>query len=682
LSVKDFGSNLPSTFMEAALNSHGYSRDVAMMLLAAARSGSPHTWHERCVATLLFENQLLKMDAADSAEYGFFFAELGLMGEGGEQPRVLNSVLEEGFSSMELGVFIRELRDRLGLLERVHRRVEMSPETEETRRYLARVANEPTKLTLARWIFSPEEVTTEIVAALSVGRGVETTLARIGTAASVWTGKPVRAPQFEQSILRLLCAGRKTYWVTQACSQELNALVEYPLTSAAIAVKLPGSDLEIEIKRAGSRGVRLVNVVTERNGTTAPLSHRLFGGSIGWLAQRETIAAGLFSTIYRLVHGSESPCSETVQNNALVTLPRAEGETHMLDYLSDGAAFGEGFEAVRDAMRACVEAFPSDTGVRRASYSGPQGETLQFIAQSLPEQAILMGSSSFRLDRLLLYLSDVGDEHYFRDGLRVDYNETEAQWLADTVLEEILGTVMEPVVPFGDYATYMHNNFATPENRKRADMNFLSVMEQIGTCWGTLLAVRGFSDGESFVLRNVGLRSCWRNGAWQVRVIFMDHDDLTVAGSRYALLWPWREASGMSMDSIHILGGKMGDDWIPGDAGALRQIYRVNATTADAGERALRAAARGAYQKTQSALMSDEELRGLFSPPFLNGIRDFDEVVPGLLDAEPDAVESWKTQAATRLRDKGYREQLVSEYVRAIVHFREFFERISFLYDK
>lgn len=669
-------------FMEAALNSRSYSRDVAMMLLEAARSGSPHTWHERCLATLLLESQLLKIEPTDATEYQFLLAELGLMSEAGEQPRLLGSVLEEGFSSTEVGVFVRELRSRLGRLDRVHRRIEANRDAEETRRYLARVANEPSKLTLARWIFSPGEVAAEIVAALRVGRGAETTLARIGTAASVWTDKPVRAPQFEQSVLRILCAERKTYWATPACSQELNALVEYPLTSAAIAVKLPGSDLEIEIKRAGSRGARPVNVITERNGTAAPLSHRLFGGSIGWLAQREAIAAGLFSTIYRLVHGGESPCSETVQNNALVTLPCAEGETHVLDYLSDGAAFGNGFEAAREAMRACVESFPSDTGIRRASYSGPRGETLQFIAQALPEQAILVGSSSFRLDRLLLYLSDRGAVHYFRDGLAVDYDEAEAQWLADTVLEEILGTVAGLVVPFGDYATYMRNNFAIPENRQRADANFLSVMEQIGTCWGTLLAVRGFSDGESFVLRNVGLRSCWRSGAWQVRVIFMDHDDLTVAGSRYPHLWPWREASGMGMDSIHILGGKMGDDWIPGDAGALTQIYRVNAAIADAGEKALKVAARTAYRKTQAMLASNGELRGLFGTPFLNGICDFDELVPGLLDAEPEEIESWKTQAATRLRDKGYKEELVAEYVRAIVHFREFFERTSFLYDK
>jgi hypothetical protein len=73
-----------------------------------------------------------------------------------------------------------------------------------------------------------------------------------------------------------------------------------------------------------------------------------------------------------------------------------------------------------------------------------------------------------------------------------------------TVLEEILGMVALPFTPFSNYATYVRDTFAIPENRQRADTNFLSVMEQIGTCWGTLLAVRGFSDGESFVLRNVG----------------------------------------------------------------------------------------------------------------------------------------------------------------------------------
>ncbi len=45
---------------------------------------------------------------------GFLLAELGLIAEDGDGPRLSNSVLEEGFSSTELGVFIHELRGRLG----------------------------------------------------------------------------------------------------------------------------------------------------------------------------------------------------------------------------------------------------------------------------------------------------------------------------------------------------------------------------------------------------------------------------------------------------------------------------------------------------------------------------------------------------------------------------------------
>ena len=73
----------------------------------------------------------------------------------------------------------------------------------------------------------------------------------------------------------------------------------------------------------------------------------------------------------------------------------------------------------------------------------------------------------------------------------------------------------------------------------------------------------------------------WKSGAWQTRIIFMDHDDLTVAGSRYQYLWPWREVSGMQRDQVHILGGPMGDETIPGEVGALKNIYRVSPDVAD-----------------------------------------------------------------------------------------------------
>jgi hypothetical protein len=217
-----------------------------------------------------------------------------------------------------------------------------------------------------------------------------------------------------------------------------------------------------------------------------------------------------------------------------------------------------------------------------------------------------------------------------------------------------------------------------PANRTRADAAFIDILSQIGECWGTLLAVRGFSDGESFVLRNAGLRSMWRDGAWRVRIIFMDHDDLTVAGSRYRHLWPWREASGMDRDMIHILGGPMGEDLIPGEVGMLRAIYRVTAATFDAGMRALEEAARAAYCHMQSQIDSNQDLRALFDGRFLAGHRDFDELVPWFLRSEDD--EAWSAEAVSYLRGRGYDEELSAEYVKTVRKFADYFRRMSFLY--
>ena len=267
-------------------------------------------------------------------------------------------------------------------------------------------------------------------------------------------------------------------------------------------------------------------------------------------------------------------------------------------------------------------------------------------------------------------------------GLGRGYTLRDVRWLADSVLEEILGAVTVPSEGYLDYPQYVRDAFRVPENRARANENFLSVMRQIGECWGTLLAVRGFSDGESFVQRNVGLKSFWKNGAWQIRIIFMDHDDLTVAGSRYQYLWPWREVSGMQRDQIHILGGPMGDEIIPGETGVLKKIYRVSSEVGGAGLKSLEEAMSGAYDRTQSQLDTNLELRALFYPQFLEGYRDFDELVPGFLEANPSQAESWKAEAAASMKAKRYDDELIAEYTKTISHFRGFFERVSFLYSR
>ena len=56
--------------------------------------------------------------------------------------------------------------------------------------------------------------------------------------------------------------------------------------------------------------------------------------------------------------------------------------------------------------------------------------------------------------------------------------------------------------------------------------------------WGTLLGLRGYSFGESFVARNVGLRTIWSQGEWSVRLVFQDHDNLVLPEKSQAEFWP------------------------------------------------------------------------------------------------------------------------------------------------
>lgn len=682
-SSHSFGSDSRRDYLLAlARRSCAYDRNGATEFFAVAQGEADDAWADRCLAVLLLENQILRIPPEMTDEFDWLLATLGLRVEPGMHHPVNDSVLREGYGTTDARGFMEQMQRRMRRLDRVHRLLDEEIFGEEAREQVLRVSREAPKLTLARYIFTPDEVVREITRQLRIGRGAASLFSGFGQREGICKEVTLDAPAFEAEIVEKLCSNRNTYWVSELCGSELNALVEYPLTSAVVVMKLPGSDLEIEVKRAGVRGERLVSVITEREGRYAPTSHRLFGGSLGWLAQREAAAAEIFSRIFFMVHGREAPCSRTVQSNAIVSIPAADGEIHVLDDLSDGDCYGAGFDETRAAMKACVEAFPSDTGVGTASYQGDAGLTLQFIGQALPQQSILTGSSSYRLDRILLYLSEDGPEAYFRAGFGRDYGKADEWWLAITVLEEILGVVCTREATCAEYAQLVQSLFELPENRERADRNFISVTRQIGECWGTLLAFRGFSDGESFVLRNAGLRSVWRNGDWQIQYLIMDHDDLTVAGSRYKHLWPWRELSGMTFDAIHIFGGKMGDDWIPGEMGVLRQIFRVGPEVSAEGGEMLKQAARLAYRKAQQEIEANQNLRALFLENFLRGYRDFDDLEASYPHSNPERMKLWEHEAAKLLRRKGHSAEFVEETIRAVSHFREFFEYADFLYDK
>jgi hypothetical protein len=179
----------------------------------------------------------------------------------------------------------------------------------------------------------------------------------------------------------------------------------------------------------------------------------------------------------------------------------------------------------------------------------------------------------------------------------------------------------------------------------------------------------------------VGLKSRWQNGDWQVQIIFMDHDDLAIAGKGFQHFWPLRAVPGMMRDQVHILGGPLSGDMIPGEIGTLAKIYRVNDETAAAGLAILKQTMKQAYYKTQTAMATNEELKNLFFPDFIERLGDMDKLVTSFLETDPSEQGLWESEASAYLTAKGYPESLASDYMKAIPHFRNFFRRTAFLYS-
>ena len=179
-------------------------------------------------------------------------------------------------------------------------------------------------------------------------------------------------------------------------------------------------------------------------------------------------------------------------------------------------------------MAAAVASFKAEGYLRMPDMPTDLGLTAQFISIVSPGQAIINGTSSFRLDRLASYLSNDGAQRYFEEGLKAGYSTDDMRRFADSILEEVLGVYQPPDVRSRSYQRYLAAAFTVPENRAQADSVYLSLLEEIGTVWGTLMGVKGYSKGESFVARNVGLRSVWDDGQWRVKIIFMDHDSVVI----------------------------------------------------------------------------------------------------------------------------------------------------------
>jgi len=108
---------------------------------------------------------------------------------------------------------------------------------------------------------------------------------------------------------------------------------------------------------------------------------------------------------------------------------RLEGMSYPLltDTSAQAAQFRTGALWTYPVLQDDVVALKKEEGENLPAVPGDMGVTAEFLSHVAPAQAILTGTSSFRLDRLAVYLSAKGADRYFRQYLAVDYTNVDAK---------------------------------------------------------------------------------------------------------------------------------------------------------------------------------------------------------------------------------------------------------------
>jgi hypothetical protein len=655
---------------------HGFCKKL--ISICKQRTGLP--WNLRRIATLVLENQVLKIDPEDLDTFDWLFVQLDL-----KQPRRKNplnkSVLKEGYTSTDIRRFVPEFRRRLERLAWIHDRIEGKQTSHAVLRDFFSVSRQHCKLTLARYLCTPQEIVDEIIRQIDNSDGVrDVDLSEVKTIKDEIKRSVELLPDFEAEILRRLSQTGRIYWVSERTSSRLNSLVEYPLTTVVLVVKPPGSDVEFEIKRAGLRGENSLGIIYARNRYTVPPSHRLNGGSMQWLLRYEADAAIRLNRAYRQVHGVDAPIPSYVARSFVYTIPTRNGAARTMDYFTQRRLFGSGFNQMRAAMRDSVEAFSVEGHGKMPDLPDAMSLAAQFIAQVTPGQGILSGTTAYRIDKLESYLSKNGPENYFKTGLHVSYSADEAKQLADTILEEMLGIYRPPDVRYRIHDQYVAA--ALSANRARADEVYLSIVDQIAKFWGTLFGLRVHTRGESFVARNVGLKSHWEDGAWRVKIIFMDHDAVTLHGPDEHFFYADSAIPTIALDESYIWS-RNPRHFPTSELGYLQRIYQIDKAIDQKGEVLARRTVKDAYVKTRSAMQTNERLRRLYHKRFLERYLDWDIFVNGYLalNGEKAPNKRWKQKMEETLKGKGYKSGVVERMGETVEKNRQFLEKYSFLFE-
>ncbi len=601
-----------------------FNRPFIMRLLETARDANA-SHEQRCLASLAVEHQFR---SAPHDQALVFLRDAGIS-EGDDV-----------------------IRARLARSEPIHNGLRNGPAG--LRAFLRHTRRE-CRLFFARYAFTPTEVVAEIRAQSRATRGKRDfpPLAHPCNIAEAAYAMAI-LPAYEREIVQLLIDGRDIYWVDESTPSAINGLVEYPAGTVVIVIKPPGSDIEIEIKRAGIRGGPALDVrYRNDDGAIVPVHHHLWGGSRRDYLRSEAANSALLSRVHRIVNESEAPIPRIVTMNRIQSVPAADGRAVPLQ-----AHFADPVR--RDDLQASLERLD-----RPGLITPPDRPAQRFLEATRPTQAILVGTTSFRLDRLRAYLAD---------GASFDGD-------AGELLDEIIDDYEPPPdVTIGE----RYVAAALAHNRVAADRTYISVLAQIGRFWGSVLGMRGASSGESFVVRNAGLRRMWIDGRWQVRFISMDHDSLTLAGRVQRYYNASKNFTMLMVDQTHILGGPMGKRFVGGEVAALKGIYRVSPQIATAGFAAFRAELNAAYRRTIQAMATDPRIRKLFHGDFLDTIQEWDRSVVDFVRNARDAESKtrWRRRTRARLRRRGLPRGIVDQYVSTIIAYAHVLPWFARMYEE
>jgi hypothetical protein len=677
-----FGGDPRATYLCAEfLSREGYDRRFATELLAVSDGSAADSWNVRLFATLMLANQCRHLNPADEEEFKFLFRRFGILSPDGK--RMVDGVLSEGYTSTDFKVFIAQFLGNLNRLERIHRKIRGLRTSPGALDGFIGLSREPCKVSLARYLFPSAEVLDRLLAQVNVSSGVRGSLRTEGEAEAErhrWS-----LPDYEREILHGLAAFGRVYWVSERTSSEINSIVENPIETVACVVKPPGSPLEFEIKRTGLRAAfPLTASFTYSTGEPLPPSHRLQGGAITASLQWESTQAARLSEVYRLAHGCEAPLSKLLALARYKSVPVHGEEINLLDYFTNPAVFGHAYEEMRGHMALCVSAFDQQFGDELGHVPGEVGLTGRFLVHAMPCQGIFAQTSSYRLDRLATFLSPAGPDAYFKKGLkRKSYTRRDAQLFADALLDEVLGVYIAPDVAYEDHAQYLRAAFAIPENRIRADRLHASTITDLGMLWGTLLALGGYSYGESFVGRNVGLKSSFTAGEWTVKLFSMDHDNLHIVDDEEESFWPYSAFRASVVDEGYICANPDRPLQIDGSSlWYLEEIYHVNAETRLKSKEYLHQAMENAYKQTRRGMDTNRRVQRFFSKSYIRHLHDWDVVVADYLTNCGDSmkIDAWKHRPEAYLSRRHYKKEIIDDYLLAIAKHYDVFTRYSFLY--